>query len=69
MMISNIVLKVEGMSCNHCLQTIESALTELGVKGKVNLVEQTVNIDYEDSNISISQIKTTIEEKGYEIVT
>lgn len=34
---SSIILKVEGMSCNHCVNTVEKAMKELGAEGKVNL--------------------------------
>ena len=33
----NITLKVEGMSCQHCVNSIEGALKEIGATGKVDL--------------------------------
>ncbi|MFX3632740.1 MAG: cation transporter [Candidatus Pristimantibacillus sp.] len=30
-------LQVEGMSCQHCVISIEGALKEIGAAGKVNL--------------------------------
>lgn len=33
----NQTLKVEGMSCNHCVNSIEGALRNIGVTAKVDL--------------------------------
>ncbi|MED1795583.1 copper chaperone [Brevibacillus nitrificans] len=63
-----ITLNVEGMSCNHCVNTIEKTLKELGATGKVNLAAKTVEVSYDESGLSKEAIKEAIEEQGYDVV-
>lgn len=65
---TNVTLQVEGMSCQHCVNSIEGALGVLGAKGKVNLSTNTVDVSYDESKITIEQVKETIEEQGYDVV-
>ncbi|WP_028778242.1 copper ion binding protein [Shimazuella kribbensis] len=65
----NVTLKVEGMSCNHCVVSIEGALREIGSKGKVDLASDTVAVEYNDATVSLDQIKETIEDQGYDVIS
>ncbi|MCC3375268.1 cation transporter [Cohnella sp. REN36] len=65
---TNTTLKVEGMSCGHCVNSIEGALRELGASGKVNLSGGTVDVAYDESKLSMADIQAAIEEQGYELV-
>jgi copper ion binding protein len=65
---SHTVLKVEGMSCGHCVQSIEQALTQVGAKGKVDLAGKKVEVDYDESKLTIEAIKEAIEDQGYDVV-
>lgn len=62
------VLKVEGMSCGHCVNSIEKALTEKGASGKVDLASKKVSVEYDESKLSLDAIKEAIEEQGYDVV-
>lgn len=66
----NIILNVEGMSCDHCVHTIEGALNALeGVcHSKVNLQEKSVEVRYDSEKIGLEQLKLTVEDTGYEVV-
>ncbi|WP_425452735.1 cation transporter [Ammoniphilus oxalaticus] len=64
----SIVLKVDGMSCDHCVQTVEGALRKLGANGKVNLVEKTVAVDYDEAKLSLDTIKQAIEDQGFDVL-
>jgi len=61
------VLKVEGMSCGHCVKSIESSVGELnGVSSvKVDLANKEVTVEFQDE-ATLNQIKETIEDQGYE---
>ncbi|PRA07720.1 MULTISPECIES: cation transporter [unclassified Paenibacillus] len=63
----NIVLNVQGMNCQHCVNSIEGALKEIGVSGKVNLSDDSVEATYDEHQVSLEQIKEVIEEQGYEV--
>jgi len=63
------IVKVEGMSCNHCVNSIESNVGELdGVSlVHVSLDEGNVTVEFDEVKVSLAQIKETIEEQGYDI--
>ncbi|MVO99049.1 copper ion binding protein [Paenibacillus lutrae] len=62
-----IQLKVEGMSCQHCVNSIEKAASELGAKAQVHLNEGRVEVEYDPATVKPEQIKEAIEEQGYEV--
>ncbi|MDQ8734856.1 copper ion binding protein [Paenibacillus sp. LHD-38] len=62
------VLQVEGMSCQHCVNSIEGALREIGVVGKVELANNVVEVLFDENQITIDAVKEAIEEQGYDVV-
>lgn len=65
---TNVVLNVEGMSCGHCVNSIEGALKEIGAQGKVDLAAKSVSILYNEESLSLEAIKEAIEDQGYDVV-
>lgn len=65
---SNLILKVDGMSCNHCVNAIEKTMKELGAQGKVDLASKLVEVQYDENKLSEQAIKDAIEEQGYDVV-
>ncbi|CAM3544218.1 MULTISPECIES: copper ion binding protein [Brevibacillus] len=63
-----VTLHVEGMSCQHCVNSIEGALKLIGVEGKVDLTTNTVEVSFDEEKIKMDAIKEAIEEQGYEVV-
>jgi len=66
----DVTLKVDGMSCEHCVNAITKSLLSLdGIKDvKVNLNNKTVFVKYDSTKISLDSIKNDIEEQGYDII-
>lgn len=62
------ILQVEGMSCQHCVNSIEGALKEIGAIGKVDLTNNRVEVSYDENQITIGAVKEAIEEQGYDVV-
>ncbi len=64
-----IVLNVEGMSCEHCVKSIKSALGELdGIKSvDVSLEEKTVTVEYDEESVTVEDMKNAIEDQGYDV--
>lgn len=60
-------IKVEGISCRHCVSSIEGALKAQHIQGTVNLAEGTVSVQYDPGKVSLDHIKEIIEEQGYTI--
>jgi len=66
----NKTLKVDGMSCNHCVNAVNNALGSLaGVANvAVSLKEGAVSFDFDPALGSIEAIKAAITEEGFEVV-
>ena len=60
-------LKVEGMSCQHCVSSVEGALKEIGAEGKVDLQGGSVEVAYNENSTTIEKIKAAIEDQGYDV--
>jgi copper chaperone len=62
-------LQVQGMTCNHCKMAVTNALQELeGVnRVEVHLDKGTVDVDFDETKVSIHQLKEAIEEQGYDV--
>ena len=63
-------LNVEGMSCNHCVESIHNTLNEIiGVqKAFVNLEEKEVRIDYNELKVELNFLINKIKGKGFEVL-
>ncbi|MFD2215981.1 copper chaperone CopZ [Metabacillus endolithicus] len=65
-----VTLKVEGMSCQHCVNAVEGSLGKLeGVSTvKVELDKGTVNIDFDPEKVTKDKMKDAIEDQGYDVL-
>lgn len=65
----NITLNVQGMSCGHCVNSIEGSVGHLeGVNGvNVKLDDALVEVTFNESEVSLDKIKETIEDQGYDV--
>ena len=64
------ILKIEGMTCQHCVDTVTKKVSMIiGVKKvMVNLEEKKVIIEFEESQTQLNKISTQIIEAGFEVV-
>jgi copper chaperone len=62
-------LNVEGMSCQHCVHAVKSAVGGLaGVGGvEVSLADKLVTVDFDPELVSLDSIKAAIEDQGYTV--
>lgn len=60
-------IPVTGMSCQHCVRAVTSALEAMdGVKSaQVSLADKQATVTYDDSKVGPEQFKAAIEEEGY----
>ncbi|EEL51148.1 MULTISPECIES: copper chaperone CopZ [Bacillus cereus group] len=65
----NVTLQVEGMSCGHCVNSIEGNVGALnGVENvKVHLDKGTVEVKFDSSVITLKDILVEIEDQGYDV--
>lgn len=64
---NQVTLQVNGMSCMHCVNSIEGAMKALDADAKVNLADGTVTVAYDSGKLSLPSIKEAIEDQGYEV--
>jgi copper ion binding protein len=62
-------LKIDGMSCEHCVKHVKEALEGIGgVKSaKVSLKTNSAEVNH-DEKADLAQMKAAVTEAGYEVV-
>ena len=62
-------LKVEGMTCQHCVETITEGLGTIFGTNKVvvDLEKKEVQIDYNEEDTTLKEISFKIVELGFEL--
>ncbi len=66
---SQTTLHIPGIHCDHCQSAIEGAVGRLeGVRSaQVSVPDRTVEVEYDESVVSVDAIKDTIVEQGYDL--
>jgi copper chaperone len=64
------VLQVEGMTCQHCVQTVSEAVGKMaGIENvEVKLDQKEVIVEFDESKSSLNEIASQITEAGFEII-
>jgi Cu+-exporting ATPase len=68
--ISEVKLRISGMTCTSCVQSIDSALKKrdgIDFSG-INLVDKTAIVKYDPRKLNVNEIKKTIKDTGYEAI-
>ncbi|WP_010650470.1 copper chaperone CopZ [Oceanobacillus massiliensis] len=62
-------LDVQGMTCGHCKMSVEGALEKLdGVTAaEVDLGSGKVDVTYDESKVSLDNMKEAVEDQGYDV--
>ena len=68
-MASQVTLNVQGMSCGHCVSSVEGSVGKLdGVNEvKVDLESGKVDVSFDEDRVSLDVIKETIDDQGYDV--
>lgn len=68
-MTTTTTLSVPAIHCDNCKNSIEGALHGLGgvEKAEVSVPDKTVTVAYDDGNVALDEIKTAIEEQGFDV--
>ncbi|MCX5868047.1 MAG: heavy metal translocating P-type ATPase [Proteobacteria bacterium] len=63
-------LKISGMTCAMCVQTIAEALRSLNgvINARVNLATETATVEYDPGQLSLADLENAVREAGYEVV-
>jgi copper chaperone len=67
---TQVTIKIEGMSCGHCQMSVKKAVESVeGIrKADVNLQTKQVTVDYDEGKANLEKVKAAIREAGYEPV-
>ncbi len=68
-MANQVTLQVEGMTCGHCVKSVENSVGAMnGVERVlVELINGTVAVEYNENEVNVQNIKDTIEDQGYTV--
>lgn len=61
------VIKISGMSCDHCRKAVEQALSALPgvISAEVNLTAGTAKVLYDAAAVSFADMQRAVAEAGY----
>ncbi len=64
------IIRVEGMSCEHCVKAVKGAVGQLnGVQDvTVDLSARTVAVVYDENLVALADIQSAIEDQGYDVM-
>ena len=67
---ANQTLNVEGMTCDHCVQTIKEAGNNLVgiIRIEVDLENKQVAVEYDKALVKLDSITSKIVEIGFEVI-
>jgi len=63
-------ITVEGMSCGHCENAVEKAVSAIAgvIVADVDLVTKTLIVEFDTAKVNLLQIKEAVVEEGYSVV-
>ena len=66
---TNTILQVPEIHCDHCKSSLEGAVGALdGVdRVAVAISDATLDVDFDETEVGLDAIKTTIEDQGYAV--
>ena len=65
-----ITITIDGMMCGNCASRVTNALKNAGADDVVvSLENKTADIEYNPDTVSVEQLKTAVEDAGYDIIS
>lgn len=61
------IIKIEGMSCQHCVMQVNKALKTLNGIGKSEVDIGTATVHYDETQVKKEDIVAAIEAAGYKV--
>ena len=67
---SKTTLKIQGMTCNHCVMRVQKALKgTAGVQdAQVDLQKAEAVVSYDDAKVTVDNLASAVVEAGYKVV-
>ncbi|HXW68599.1 MAG TPA: heavy-metal-associated domain-containing protein [Dissulfurispiraceae bacterium] len=64
---SETVIKIEGMSCQHCVMRVKKALDGIAGITEANVTIGGANIKYDESKVKMEDIYSAVGKAGYKV--
>ena len=61
------VIKIEGMSCGHCVMRVKKALDGIDGITEANVTVGSASVKYDESKAKMEDIHSAIEKAGYKV--
>jgi copper chaperone len=61
-------IKIEGMSCGHCVMRVKKAIETLGGIAEADVKIGTARVKYDESRIKREDVESAVEAAGYKVV-
>jgi copper chaperone len=62
------VLKIAGMTCNHCIMHVKQGLIRLSDTRVEDVQIGSARVEYDETKVGMEDFKRVIEEAGYSLV-
>ncbi len=59
--------KIEGMTCGHCMMTVEKEFAKVGMQAKADMKSDSVSVESELDASTYAKLKDVLEEEGYSL--
>ena len=66
---ADVTLKIEGMSCQHCVMRVKKAVDGLHGIGQSDVSIGTARVKFDEAKVSRAEIESAVEKAGYKIGT
>lgn len=61
-------LKIEGMSCNHCVMAVKKELSKLENVKVEDVQIGSAKVQFDENKVSEKELSAAIEEAGYKVL-
>ena len=65
---SETILKIEGMSCQHCVMRVNKAVSSLAGVKETQVDVGSARVSYDETRLKKEDLKKAVEEAGYKVV-
>lgn len=62
-----VTLAIDGMSCGHCVKSVEQALKGLDGVAVEQVAIGTATISYDPATTSVDRLRDAVEDEGYQV--
>ena len=62
-----VTLAIDGMSCGHCVKSVEQALKALDGVAVEQVAIGTATVQYDPAATSVDRLRDAVEDEGYQV--